>query len=64
MCEYMVEAYDLDEETGHRIEFHFEDWSQGAKKKKALKKLKGVDVFEKDGDMFMRSRIWFCFGWM
>ena len=37
MCEYIVEAYELDNEVAHKLEFHYEDWTQGNKKKKFKK---------------------------
>jgi hypothetical protein len=46
ICEHMVEAFELLDVVGHRLEFHYEDWSQGIKKTKSLKKLAGCDILE------------------
>ena len=46
MCEAIVEEFEIDDVVGDRLEFHYEDWAQGAKKKKNLKKLEGCDALE------------------
>ena len=49
-----MEGFELDDVVGHRLEFHYKDWIQGATKKNNLKKPEGCDNLEietaKQGD--------------
>jgi hypothetical protein len=46
LFDIIVDSYDLEEHIAERLELNYEDYSQGAKKTKNIKKLKRTDVLE------------------